>query len=68
MLKRMLMESTGIAQIEVFRLGTYLGVLIGPVAPRFWNSAFAKLSHRCALIRTSSAPLRQRVVAYRYTL
>lgn len=65
-LERRLVEATGIAQIEVSRFGTYLGVIVGlEAAPRFWNSALAKFAHRCALIRTSPAPLRQRIVAYR---
>lgn len=66
LVKRRLLEATGIAQIEVARMGTYLEVGIGPdAASEFLNSAVAKSTHRCALVRSSPAPLRQRVVAYR---
>lgn len=66
LLKRRLLEAIGLARLGVARIGLYLGVLIGPEAvASFWNAAVSKLSHRCALLRTSLASCRQRVAAIR---
>lgn len=65
-LKRRLVEVAGAAQISVARVGIYLGVLIGPeAAGRFWDAAVSKFTHGCALCRSSRAPFRQRLTAYR---
>lgn len=65
-LKRRLVEATGAAQISVARVGIYLGVLIGPeAAGRFWDTAVSKFTHRCALLCSSPAPSRQRLMAHR---
>lgn len=65
-LKRRLLAATGVAQLLVRQVGMYLGLPIGPKAsPVFWDAAVTKYAHRCTLLRSSPAPLRQRVVAYR---
>lgn len=50
-LKRRLLNATRVAPVVVARSGVYLGPPIGPeAADVFWDSAVAKLSHRCTLI------------------